>query len=160
MMRGAGRGPSTFGPGTSTSSAGEGASQSVYLLLYCSCAHCAKPNVANQWTCWLTEWCSLAVSVSNFTCMLEFVVHTCTLCSTVDTAAGMGSCNLCRLRWPLLLQRDTALQMCPCRYRPLPAAVYAEQSREHPLIATRPEAVADPRVRVDTCMWICWQLRL
>lgn len=33
-----------------------------------------------------------------------------------------------------------------CRYRPLPAAVYAEQSRQHPLIATRPEGVADPRV--------------
>lgn len=33
-----------------------------------------------------------------------------------------------------------------CRYRPLPADVYAEQSRQHPLIATRPEGVADPRV--------------
>lgn len=33
-----------------------------------------------------------------------------------------------------------------CRYRPLPADVYEEQSQQHPLIATRPEGVADHRV--------------
>lgn len=44
--------------------------------------------------------------------------------------------------------------MCVCRYRPLPANVYAEQSRQHPLIATRPEGVADPQVRL-VCVLDC-----